>query len=101
MLKELMRGSTISGGAKMKVGCVEPVNYPSTKNITGFGKIPKMVEIIKEVMAKKGCKMAEAKRLIKEAKKGKGISGGHWYNDLWSGIKEGAKFVAPLVPFIA
>lgn len=91
MLKQLMKSSTISGTGE----------YPSSKNITGYGKIPKMAEIIKEVMEKKGCKMAEAKRFIKEAKmKGKGISGGHWYDDLWSGIKKGADFVAPLVPFI-
>jgi len=92
MLKQLMKSSTISGTGK---------DYPSSKNITGYGKMPKMAEIIKEVMAKNGCKAAEAKRFIKEAKtKGKGISGGHWYNDLWSGIKKGAEFVAPLVPFI-
>jgi len=99
MLKQLMKSSTVSGSGKTQVAALEPVGYPATANIAGYGKRLKPADkamFIEKIMAMHKVPKTKAAKMLSSMRK----TGGAWYDDLWSGIKSGVSAVAPILPFI-
>lgn len=124
MLKQLMKSSSISGGKKGypananihgfgKKGkgimdIFDPDGYSSDfvkaaemgiKNLFGNGKkiTPEhRLQCIQQIMTKHNVPKTKATKMLTQMKK----TGGAWYDDLWSGIKDVASTVAPFIPLV-